>query len=649
MNIVISASPTTIPISAGHVSQSNVVVNVLPHEQRVARYSADDLANAESLANTRTAAEYVTKAMEMRGTKHQLKAPQSSYIKYDVYANQEEKTIHMSAGGSGGGGGGSGIGSSSRQQGSRTSTLSASDFDDRDEGRDNGDSDSDDDDDGSSSDGFTTEPSSRYFISEQVTSHQHRPTAAPSTATTIIKPPRSIARPQQQQPTYHRQPQQQPTPAPTSGHVERHPAATTRSYEADYEYAGPRKPDYGSPYPMKSSAAGKDQQQHQHQHHQSEYDSYGSSYSGRNAEHSPPPPPPPSQQHQNYPHDSYHPLPQPTELPKSEMIKHIQHSVLRYMQELEAQGRFTSTTTTSTTTSPPPPPPPPAVEIKTYYRIPAHHSSSSSGTGSISTSAHEAINQYNFGMGRGKSTYPKHKPAATPSISSSLPADYYRTPASDVDDSYFPESYTTVSSGGGLEAYPATTMSSITYHQQHHASGDSTGEISTPHIDLTFRSKARPKPIDLAALDVGQSWSHDAEPPPSEKVYYRYPTSHASPSSSSSSSATKPLKPMHFSSQTYHDINSMTYAPAGGSKPATTYHHYGADGGGGGGYESLGADAEQTPVRFKDEAQTVVTYQEPASADELLNDVQQHYRSPIHIINGIPVANPYKFNVEQLK
>lgn len=577
-----------------------MVVNVLPHHQRAARYSADDLANAESLANTRTAAEYVTKAMEMRGTKHQLKAPQSSYIKYDVFANQEEKTMVVS--GHQGGRPGAGQAPAGQHE---------IDMDDRYEGRD----DDDDDANGSSSSdgGGTTEPSSRYFISEQVTTHQHRPTAAPSTAPTIIKPPRTRARPHQ----YHgRQPS---VVAPTASLLDRHPPVTTRSYEEDYEYS-PRKPDYGTPHVTKESAG----QEHQHQH--SVYHSYSSFPSDNHHQQPSTPAPQPLQHH--YPHDSYHPLPQPTELPKSEMIKHIQHSVLRYMQELEAQGRFTSTTTSTTSTTTPPPPP--AVEIKTYYRIPAHHGGSST---SVSASAHEAINKYNFGMGRGKSTYPKSHSAG--SVSSSLPMDYYRTPATDIDDSYFPPSYTTASSISGIESYPSTTMASITYHHQHHSGADSGGEISTPHIDLTFRSKARPKPIDLAALDVGQSWSHDAEPP-AEKVYYRYPAS-------SSASSSKPSKPLHFSPQTYHDINSMTYAASGNSKPSPTFH-FGAEGG----YESIG-DAEQTPVKFRDESQTVVTYQEPASADELLNDVQQHYRSPIHIINGIPVANPYKFNVEQLK
>ncbi|XP_031636429.1 probable serine/threonine-protein kinase DDB_G0282963 isoform X2 [Contarinia nasturtii] len=73
-----------------------------------------------------------------------------------------------------------------------------------------------------------------------------------------------------------------------------------------------------------------------------------------------------------------------------------------------------------------------------------------------------------------------------------------------------------------------------------------TFDYSPEGVDLTIPSKKRPKPLDLSALDVGQSWSHPPSAHASEPVVtYR-----------------KKKKPkIHMNSQTYQDINSLPYLP----------------------------------------------------------------------------------------
>lgn len=343
------------------------------------------------------------------------------------------------------------------------------------------------------------------------------------------------------------------------------PAATTRSSNHYTDYVNsPRKPDYHN-----SETFG--------DHKGQLYTSYGTTYKNH---------------YDTGPKEeteSEEEFKKKVRLPKHELIKHIQQSVVKYMQELEAEGKFTPTPTQSA-----------PVVIKTYYRFPTS-----------TPSPDELHNDYvksslrYLGSSDGPSEYFKYPPRATQS-----PATY-------------DQSHTTISTN---DLYPSTAMTPPTYQSNQ-------DDNPTPNIDLTFRSKARPKPIDLAALDVGQSWSHDSEP---------NSENHQTHTSSNKKQRSKIKEPLSFDAQTYHDINSMDVQkpkshPSKKIRKANSSHDH----------------QLVTPVRFKDEPHSTGHHSTTDSPDEInedaINEVQQHYRSPIHVINGIPVVNPYRFNMHQLK
>lgn len=143
-------------------------------------------------------------------------------------------------------------------------------------------------------------------------------------------------------------------------------------------------------------------------------------------------------------------------------------------------------------------------------------------------------------------------------------------------------------------------------------------ESFTPEaIDLTVNTKKRPKPIDLSALDVGQSWNHGSDPIVATTTYR------------------KSVKPK-FNSQTYHDINALPYIPNRGLVyddgsqsasslyvPETSYRDH-----------SVGSS-----ISFGGHRGTGVED----------SDDSNKYASSIQVINGVPVSNPYKFSAETLK
>lgn len=239
------------------------------------------------------------------------------------------------------------------------------------------------------------------------------------------------------------------------------------------------------------------------------------------------------------------------DIPKEELIKHIEKSVVRYMKRLESEGNLPKVST-----------PRPHTEIKTYYRIPKLNSQ-------------ERIKDYTEYTSTESELF---QPA---------PTKYYKTFKSPKN------TYTTVSTPYPEESY--TTVMSV-----------------TPNIDLTFRTKTRPKPIDLSALDVGQSWSHGVD---------NYP---------------KAKPKLKFNSQTYQDINAMTYAPDRGLVQEESSYT-----------ESDGYPYTTSTANVG--ASITVREKIPDHSDEAIKDLQDHYRKPLQIINGIPVLNPYKLNMETLK
>lgn len=252
-------------------------------------------------------------------------------------------------------------------------------------------------------------------------------------------------------------------------------------------------------------------------------------------------------------------------IPKAELLKHIEKSVLRYMKRLESEGSLPKVTT-----------PRPHTEIKTYYRLP-------------SLNSEERIKDYTeYKSTESELFKPTHK-------------EYYKTYKSPNK-----ATYTTVSTPYPEASY--TTVQSV-----------------APNIDLTFRTK-KPKLIDLTALDIGQSWSHG-------------------PSSDHHRPTVKPK--LKFNSQTYQDINAMTYAPAKGlirEDPSYTED----------GYAYASTESEQYGTKPRDGlanvgASITVREKQPEHSEEAIKDLQDHYRKPLQIINGVPVLNTYKLNVDTLK
>lgn len=252
-------------------------------------------------------------------------------------------------------------------------------------------------------------------------------------------------------------------------------------------------------------------------------------------------------------------------IPKAELMKHIEKSVVQYMKRLESEGNLPKLTT-----------PRPHTEIKTYYRLPKLNSE-------------ERIKDYT----EYKSTESElFKPTHT---------EHYKTYKSPNKNTY-----TTVSTPYPEASY--TTVVSV-----------------APNIDLTFRSK-RPKPIDLSALDIGQSWSHGTS------------TGHHA--------TVKPK--LKFNSQTYQDINAMTYAPDKGliqQEPSYTQED---------GYAYASTESGNYATKLRDGMANVgasisVREKHPDNSEDAIKDLQDHYRKPVQIINGVPVLNPYKLNMDTLK
>lgn len=409
---------------------------------------------SSALANARTAAEYVSRALEMQG-KHRT-PPHSNYVKYDVYTNQETKSLPN--------------------------------------GGDDDDGDADDDTD------------DEYEVNEAINQIE-----------IPLKSYRPMTRSSHDYDYRNYGQRNRPTSLPTS--------TTTESSQL-LLHRPSRRPELDDvPYNLIEPP-------------------YGSS----NAD-----------------------------IPKSEIIKHIQTSVMRYMKELEVEGRLPSSSSSPTSTERP------HTEIKTYYRI-------------------------------------------------LPPTDMYNKPDNDNDhrapDLFKPNSMKAPQS---YQSFKSTTQDQ--HHLRHSAAATTT---MTPNIDLTFRHKGRPKPIDLAALDVGQSWSHH----------------------DTAGGEHSPRKPkLHFNSDAYHEINSMTYGASGGKSTLNSGEEAPDDVATYGDSSAYGSSLQVTPVKFKDSMTHVgstITVDSVGSAqnidpETMLRNGPDQYRGAVHIINGIPVTNPYKFNMDQLK
>lgn len=77
----------------GHIDHANLVINIVPrHPNKPAEV---ELIASQSLANAKTAEEYVNKALELK-QKYEHTTPSSSFVKYDVYEQEKKKRVPVS-------------------------------------------------------------------------------------------------------------------------------------------------------------------------------------------------------------------------------------------------------------------------------------------------------------------------------------------------------------------------------------------------------------------------------------------------------------------------------------------------------------------------------------------------------------------------
>lgn len=267
---------------------------------------------------------------------------------------------------------------------------------------------------------------------------------------------------------------------------------------------------------------------------------------------------------------------------KEDMIKYIERAVKKYLREMDLTGKLGSSALSSQPSA--------HAEIKTYYRFPS----------TTTPSPLEATKMYSAGT---------H-------------SEFFK-PSKALKQMY---------SLNTVKPFAMESYGSVPYVPE--------------GVDLTVRAKKRPKPIDLANLDVGQSWSHSGaglEP----SLPYRPP---------------KPKKPkLHISTQTYHDINAMPYVPTRGAAPV--YEEYSP-------YSTASAFVEQPTGGFHSYNSHSAQKDLPVGAsisfgghshggrhlsggyshpyDEATSAKSQFVPS-MQVVNGLPVKNPYKFNMETLK
>lgn len=322
-------------------------------------------------------------------------------------------------------------------------------------------------------------------------------------------------------------------------------AEVSKKSSLDYDFDDFRRPDY-----LKSIASFNKEPENAFSNFRDSYDAFDSYQEDKSHLFNKKVPPSTPHAHNNYPS-------------KDEVFRQIEKSVLKYMRELEADGKLPGIANRPTAHT----------EIKTYYRfptatVPSPANQQSAATNIVNTGTHSEFFKPQKNAGN-KAKYSTIKPFSA--------------------DTFLPET-----------------------------------------IDLTFPGKKRPKPVDLSALDVGQTWLHGNEPP--------------------SPPNRKPLKPkLHFNSQAYQDINAGPFPPNKGLFDDIDNIPYPSN-----------AWADQvnskTPLNNVDGRTANVGAsisfggnQDAYGPEDALKNLPGHYVPSVQIINGVPVSNPYKFHMDTLK
>lgn len=207
---------------------------------------------------------------------------------------------------------------------------------------------------------------------------------------------------------------------------------------------------------------------------------------------------------------------------------------------------------------------------------------------------------------------------------------YHRFPSSTTPSPLFSEPTKLYSAGTHSEFFKTGKNS---YKQLYGTIKPFTVETYNPEgVDLTVRSKKRPKPIDLSALDVGQSWSHTNTLTNPDPIPYRNPKK----------------QKIHINTQTYHDINALPYVPNRG-----LVHEYSTA------TAHLDHSSGHHHSSYKDHpvVASISFGEQPygnhhgsyGSNDEPLASHKPHFVPSMQVVNGVPVKNPYKFSMDTLR
>ena len=174
----------------------------------------------------------------------------------------------------------------------------------------------------------------------------------------------------------------------------------------------------------------------------------------------------------------------------------------------------------------------------------------------------------------------------------------------------------------------------------------------SPQVDLTVK-KHKQKPFDLSAIDVGQSYQHVSHFDHSAMLKN---VEDFDQTNVVSHHQTKPK--LHFSQQTYHDINNLGFNSKqkqqqqvfddsdSDQQAQNLFKGYvlpkkykGSQDGNS--FSSMSYDGSKSPK--------VMTQRGQDEDDEDENKVDDPVDAPIQIINGIPVSNPYNIDLNTLK
>jgi hypothetical protein len=174
----------------------------------------------------------------------------------------------------------------------------------------------------------------------------------------------------------------------------------------------------------------------------------------------------------------------------------------------------------------------------------------------------------------------------------------------------------------------------------------------SPQVDLTVK-KHKQKPFDLSAIDVGQTYQHVSHFDHSAalKNVEDFDQTNVVPN--------QPIKTkLHFSQQTYHDINNLGF----NSKPKQPQHAVEESEGEQQGeklfkgyhlpkkYKGNQADGSFSSMNFDgSKLPKIISQRGQDDDDEDENKIEEPVDAPIQIINGIPVANPYNIDLNTLK